>query len=149
MEQPPSIALTPIGTVRSPIKDPRPRGWSGVDAEIVVAPELMEALDGLEGFSHIIVLFWMHQVPPEARAQRRRRPGGREDLPLVGVFATRAQGRPNPLGMTVAQLLSRTDNRLLVRGLDAIDGTPVLDLKPYLPPYDALPDARVPDWVWG
>jgi len=143
------VSLEPIGVVRSPVRRPRPHGWEGVEARIVLRPELAPALLGLEGFSHVFVLFFMHQVPPEMRGARLQlHPQGREDLPLQGLFATRSQLRPNPIGLTACTLLQVRGNVLWVRGLDAIDGTPVLDIKPYLPPYDALPTARMPPWVW-
>ncbi len=143
------VALTPIGVVRSPVRRPRPYGWERVEARIVLRPDLAPALLGLEGFSHIYVLFFMHQVPPKERGSRLQlHPQGREDLPLQGVLATRSQLRPNPIGLTVCPLLRVRGNVVWVRGLDAVDGTPVLDIKPYLPPYDAVPQAAMPPWVW-
>jgi tRNA-Thr(GGU) m(6)t(6)A37 methyltransferase TsaA len=119
--------------------------WEDVQSEILVEPEWEAALDGLDGFSHVWVLFhFSHAQPPEAPRTRPRR---RADAPLVGRFATRSPVRPNPIAMTPVALLAVEGNCLRVRGLDAFDGTPVLDLKPYLPSGDSLPDARVPDWL--
>ena len=77
----------------------------------------------------------------------RRRPQGRADMPEVGLFAQRARHRPNPIGVTAVKLLRRDRNRLFVEGLDAINGTPVLDVKPYVPAYDTVEAARIPDWA--
>ncbi len=104
-------------------------------------------LDGLDEFSHIMVVFWMHLVPRENRPPTRIHPRGRTDLPLVGLFATRAPHRPNPIGVSVVKLLRRHDNILTVAGLDAINGTPVLDIKSYMTPVDKPEDIRMPDWV--
>jgi len=76
-------------------------------------------------------------------------PQGRPELPLTGLFATRAPHRPNPVGKATVRLLVRRCNRLRVQGLDAIDGTPVIDIKPYIPGYDSVADAEVPSWVTG
>ncbi len=143
------ITLEPIGVVRSPVKHPRPHGWEDMEARIVLRRGLAPALVGLEGFSHIFVLFFMHQVPPKMRGVSLQAPPADDgSMPLRGIFATRSQLRPNPLGLTVCLLLRVRGHVLWVRGLDAIDGTPVLDIKPYLPPYDAVAQATMPPWVW-
>lgn len=141
------IVLKPIGIVRNEVKEPRRGGWAEVVSEIIIDDSLTECLDGVEEFSHVIVVYWMHRVPPQGRPVGKVHPQGRADLPLVGVFATRAPYRPNPLGVTVVRLVERKGNVLQVAGLDAIDGTPVIDIKPYLPPYDSPPHVQVPDWV--
>jgi tRNA-Thr(GGU) m(6)t(6)A37 methyltransferase TsaA len=123
--------------------------WEEVTSEIVVESRLAEALEGIEGFSHILVLFWMDRVNDEQRAIRRLHPRDRQDLPLMGVFATRTQYRPNPIGATVARLLECRGNLLRVRGLDALDGTPVLDIKPYLPDLEPGEEVTAPPWVRG
>ncbi len=143
------ITLRSIGWVSNRVKEPRRDGWESVESVIELEPEMAPALAGLDGFSHIILLFWMHQIPEDLRGAGRRHPGNRQDLPLVGAFATRTQLRPNPIGVAVVPLLRVDGLRLHVRGLDAIDGTPVIDIKPYLPPYDSPKDPRVPSWVWG
>jgi tRNA-Thr(GGU) m(6)t(6)A37 methyltransferase TsaA len=138
------IYLKPIGQVRNEIKEKVRPAWDKVESMIVVDPDFTASMDGLEDFSHIIVLFWMHQVIGEAPI--RVHPRGRVDLPLTGVFATRAPHRPNSIGLAVVRLLERRENVLRVVGLDAIDGSPVLDIKPYLPS-DSIPEAKQPDWV--
>jgi len=137
----------PIGVVRNEIKEPRRDGWEKVTSEIVVDESLAEGLDGLEEFSHILVVFWMHKVPAMRQPVCKIHPQGRADLPLVGLFATRSPYRPNPVGVSAPRLVERKGNVLRVVGLDAIDGTPVLDIKPYLPHLDAPADYRGPDWV--
>jgi tRNA-Thr(GGU) m(6)t(6)A37 methyltransferase TsaA len=146
-EPPPPITLNPIGAVHNVVTTPRPDGWAGVESRIEVGEAYRAGLAGLEGFSHIIVVYWLHLVPPELRTADTE-PAG-PGLPAVGAFATRRQTRPNPLGVSVVPLLRVTDGALVVRGLDAVDGTPVLDIKPYLPPYDSVTGARMPEWVWG
>ena len=139
------INLRVIGVVRSDIRQPARRDWTRVVSEIVVDSSLMEALDGLEEFSHLIVLYWMHQVT--AKPPVKIHPRGKEELPLVGLFATRSPIRPNSIGQTLVRLIKREGNILTVEGLDAIDGTPVIDIKPYIPGYDSASDAKVPTWV--
>jgi len=143
----PKPDIRPVGVVRNAVKEPIHHGWEEIISEIELNPDFIDALDGLEEYSHITVLFWIHKLPPELRRQIKIRPMDREDLPLVGVFATRTQLRPNPVGMTTVRLLRRRKNRLQVQGLDAIDGTPVLDIKPHLPPYDSPEGVRLPEWT--
>lgn len=143
----PQVALKPIARVSNEVKERGMRDWGEIESELVFPPRLEEALDGLEEFSHLVVLFWMHHLPSEERFSTTKvRPQRRPDLPLVGVFATRSPARPNPLGMAVVRLLERKGNVLRVIGLDAIDGTPVVDIKPYLPG-DSIAAPRVADWV--
>ena len=141
-----SVVLKPIARVRNEVKDTGKRDWDETVSEIVFNTGFEDALDGLEEFSHIVVLFWMHRSPVGESLVIKTHPQMRSDLPLVGVLATRSPVRPNPLGMTVVRLLERERNILKVTGLDAIDGTPVVDVKPYLPG-DAPARAKVPDWV--
>jgi len=145
----PDMTLKTIGIVRNEVKQkPKqvPFGWEKVYSEIVIDSSLAEALDGLEEFSHIIVLYWMHQVGT-GELSMKVHPMGKQDLPLVGRFATRSPDRINPIGKTTVRLLERQGNILRIRGLDAIDGTPVIDIKPYIPGYDSVADAKVPLWI--
>ena len=142
------VSLRPIAVVRNNVFEPMPDGWSDVRSDLIFRDELMDALDGLEAYSHIIVVFFCHRVPEEERSVRHIRPRSADgQLPEQGVLATRSQQRPSALGVAVVPLLRRRRNILRVVGLDAIDGTPVLDVKPYLPYYDSVAEARVPDWV--
>jgi tRNA-Thr(GGU) m(6)t(6)A37 methyltransferase TsaA len=140
------VAYLPIGVVRNPVRNSRPGGWEGVKSDIILREELEPALDAIEGFSHVIVIFHIDRVPEEAR--RLQIAVGNEDVPPErGVLATRSQVRPNPIGTSVVKVLHRRKNAIRVQGLDALDGTPVLDIKPYLPAYDAVPDAQLPSWA--
>ena len=154
--QPPSpgplseVTLQPIGVVRNRIEQPRPFGWRDVSSRIILRPDIADALLGLSDYSHIIVLSWLHAIPEEIRGSKHRlHPLDDPELPLQGVLATRSQIRFNPVAFSVVLLEGIDENVLRVRGLDAIDGTPVLDVKPYIPQVDAVPDARVPAWVEG
>jgi tRNA-Thr(GGU) m(6)t(6)A37 methyltransferase TsaA len=141
----PEISLKAIGTVRSEIKEPMRHKSTDIVSEIEIDSNLTEALDNLDEFSHIIVLYWMHKSPH--RSPKKVHPRGNPSIEPMGVFATRSPDRPNPIGKTTARLLERKDNVLRLQGLDAIDGTPVLDIKPYIPGYDAVENARAPSWM--
>ena len=136
--------MLPIGFVRTQAKGDEIKDKTHI-AEIHVNPEFTEALDGITGFSHVFVLFWLHEVTSKQRKTLKVHPRGRMDLPLVGVFASRTNLRPNPIGLTLCELVQVKGNVLTVRGLDAYDGTPVLDVKPY-DSWDCAPDAKMPDW---
>jgi tRNA-Thr(GGU) m(6)t(6)A37 methyltransferase TsaA len=133
--------------VYNDIKEPMDVGWGRVVSEIVLDETLADGLDGIEEFSHVLILFWMHRVPEAEPVRMRRRPQGREDMPELGIFAQRARHRPNPIGVAAVKLLRREKNRLFVQGLDAINGTPVVDVKPYVPAYDVVETPRVPEWI--
>jgi len=138
------IELKPIGFVKTKAVGKEVRDRRNV-SQIVLREDLAEALDGIEDFSHLFVIFWMHEISNEERRTVKVHPRGREDMPLLGVFATRTPHRPNPIGITLVELLEVEGNVLIVRGLDAFDGTPVLDIKPF-DYWDMAEDARVPDW---
>jgi tRNA-Thr(GGU) m(6)t(6)A37 methyltransferase TsaA len=141
------VSFQPIAVVRNNVRQPRMDGWEQVRSDLIVREDLQDALDGIEGYSHVIVIFHIDRVPEGERTTGRIHPRGDPQYPLQGVLATRSQRRPNPIGVSVVPLLRRRHNILRVRGLDAIDGTPVLDIKPYLPHYDTVADARVPGWM--
>jgi len=143
----PGMNLRAIGIVRNEVKQPVRQDWEKVVSDIVVDSSLTEALDGLEDFSHIIVLYWMHRRAATGQLPTKVHPRGRQELPLVGLFATRSPDRPNPVGIATVRLLQRQGNTLRVEGLDAIDGTPVIDIKPHIPGYDSVADAKVPPWI--
>ncbi|HEY5639534.1 MAG TPA: tRNA (N6-threonylcarbamoyladenosine(37)-N6)-methyltransferase TrmO [Dehalococcoidia bacterium] len=144
----PDVRLTPIGYVRNRVREPMADGWADVESRVIIRPELTDMLLGLGDYSHVVVVFWPHRVPDEVRGSKPQlHPRDDESYPLMGVLATRSQIRPNPLLVSPVPLLEIDGSVLRVRGLDAIDGTPVLDVKPYLPHHDAIPDARVPKWV--
>ena len=142
------ITLKRVATVRNGRTHTGDEGWAEVRSRIEVEPAFSSALEGLDRWSHVLVLFYMHHEPGDEAppADWRRRPRGRADMPLVGVFAQRGRLRPNVLGVTAAKIEAIEPGALVVSGLDAIDGTPVLDLKPYAPVFDRVDGARVPEW---
>jgi len=142
-----NINLVPIGRVVNGIEHPSNVKWETIISEVVIAPQLVEALDGIDGFSHVLIIFYLHQVDEDRRSLLQVHPENKEELPLVGVFATRSPVRPNPIGVTVVKLLECQENVLKVLGLDAYDGTPVLDVKPYLRRGDLIEEATMPDWL--
>ncbi|MGD9894170.1 MAG: tRNA (N6-threonylcarbamoyladenosine(37)-N6)-methyltransferase TrmO [Dehalococcoidia bacterium] len=146
---PEPVILHPIGFVRSRLRDLRYRDTAGERASIHLFDGYAPALAGLNGFSHALVLTWLDRVTDAQRGTLAERPGGDPSLPEIGVLALRTHHRPNPIGVTVVRVTGLSDARLDVIGLDAIDGTPVLDIKPYLPPYDSVPDATLPGWAIG
>lgn len=137
----------PIGTVESPVREAVDENWGSIESKIHLESTFASGLQGIEGFSHIIVMFVMHQSTFNPVSDLVRRPQGRPDMPRIGVFAQRARHRPNPIGITAVRLIEVEGNVLKVKGLDAIDGTPVLDIKPYFPVYDRVPDAVIPEFV--
>jgi tRNA-Thr(GGU) m(6)t(6)A37 methyltransferase TsaA len=138
------IVLKPIGVVRTAAVGDKVKDKTRI-SHVVIHSELAEALEGVDGFSHLFVLFWLHKIPDEQRKTLKVHPRGRRDLPLLGIFATRSMLRPNPVGLTLVELVKVEDNVLTVRGLDALDGTPVLDIKPF-DNWDTAKDAKVPRW---
>ena len=141
----PEIKLKAIGIVRNETKQPTRRKSDDLISEINIDNKYTDSLDNLEEFSHIIVLYWIHKS--RSRVPKKVRPKGNPKHDLMGVFATRSPDRPNPIGKSTVKLLERKENVLKVQGLDAINGTPVLDIKPYIPGYDSVEDAKAPSWM--
>jgi tRNA (adenine37-N6)-methyltransferase len=141
-----TISLKAIGFVRNGVNPPKMQGWKDIISEIVVDPTLEGALDSLELFSHVIILYWMDKSTSQA-LETKIHPKHNPEFPLVGLFATRAPIRPNPIANTTVKLLEHRGNILKVQGLDAYDGTPVLDIKPYIPGNDCVEGVTVPDWI--
>ncbi len=115
------------------------------NSEIIICSEYEQGLKGIEEFSHLNIVFWMNRIQEKERKDLKVRPRGRSDMPLIGVFATRSPHRPNPIGLTLVELVRRKKNILTVKGLDAMNGTPILDLKPY-DIWDSAKSIRVPNW---
>lgn len=140
--------VKPIGRVRSPRKDLRDDFWGKVDAEIVLADHLPdEAFAGLADFSHVEVIFLMDRVDPAKVETGARHPRERMDWPLVGIFAQRGKARPNRIGLTRAAIQKVEGRVLLLRGLDAVDATPVLDIKPWMREFAPIGQTRQPQWA--
>ena len=142
-----TIALRVIGHARNGRTSTDDFRWGEIETRLEIEPELAEGLTGLEQFSHLVVVFYMHRDPEGEPFALLRRPRRREDMPLLGVFAQRGRMRPNPIGVTTTEIVRVEPGAVVVRGLDAIDGTPLLDLKPYAPVFDRRDTARVPDWL--
>jgi tRNA-Thr(GGU) m(6)t(6)A37 methyltransferase TsaA len=138
------IRINPIGIVKTKANGDEIRDKTHL-SEIFLDCELTPTIEGITGFSHVFVLFWLHQITSKKRQTMKVHPRGRKDMPLLGVLATRTNLRPNPIGLTLCELVKVEGNVLTVRGLDAYDGTPVLDVKPF-DTWDCALNARMPDW---
>src|SRR5512136_1094970 len=141
------LELKPIGIIHSPYRNRRQAPYQGCKTEdisqIEVFEEFEEGLQDIEGFSHIVVIYWFHK----SRGYHLLVKTPWDDIPH-GVFTTRSPHRPCPLGLTVVELVSRKKNILKVKGLDALDGTPVLDIKPYIHEVDQRSIVK-PGWLEG
>ncbi len=144
MPRDPSIKLHPIGVIHTAVPDDEvARQRREIISTVEVWPEYIDGLIGIEGYSHLFVLFALHRagMSPSFTAH----PRGDTTQPAQGVFAARGRNHPNALGLAVVELLARDGATLTVRKLDAFDGTPLLDIKPY-DSYDVVNEPRVPDW---
>ena len=130
------VLLEPVGEVRCHVSSAVDVPWANVVSELHLVEAVASGLEGIEQFSHLLVIFFMHQASFVPERDLIRRPGGRDDMPRLGIFAQRAPSRPNAIGVSVVRLLSHEKDCLLVQGLDAIDGSPVLDVKPYFTDFD-------------
>lgn len=117
-----------IGTVRNAVPGPDRPAWSEIESELVIDPRWLEALEGVERLEKLTVLWWLDRREG-AEIPMKVHPRGDTDRPLTGIFATRAPIRPNLIAVTVVDVLRREGNVIRVRGLDAYDGSPILDLK--------------------
>jgi tRNA-Thr(GGU) m(6)t(6)A37 methyltransferase TsaA len=136
------IKYKPIGFIHSPFKDLenmpiQPAGKTSAPGTIDISPQLSEGLKDVEGFSHVILIYHFHEV----RRQQLSVTPFLDQQPR-GIFATRAPTRPNPVGFSVVKVLKVEGNRLYVDDVDILDGTPLIDLKPYVPEFDIRPGAR-------
>lgn len=119
------------------------KGWTSDYSKIILYPEHAAKLKGLEGFSHIIIIFWIH------KSKDWRMPKNSSKPPHIKLFATRMPVRPNPIGLSVVKLVdfSPEKGELKVKGLDALDKTPILDIKPYIVDFDCVSEASIPSWL--
>ena len=138
------IKLKPIGYVKNKIKKPRFGSFTHEISEIIVNKKFTKALGGIEDYSHVIIVYWMDKVKDYVIAHR---PQGNPAVPLVGIFACRCPQRPNPIGITTVKLIKVRGNKLKVKGLDILDGTPIIDIKPHWPQYDKVVGGKIPNWV--
>lgn len=144
-----TITLEPVGRVRGGRTEAVDDDWGAVEAAIVLDDGRFgpEATAGLEGFSHLQVVYLFDRVDPAAVVTGARHPRHNPDWPAVGIFAQRARLRPNRLGVSSCELVAVDGLRLAVRGLDAVDGTPVLDVKPYVAAMEPRTPVRQPPWM--
>jgi tRNA-Thr(GGU) m(6)t(6)A37 methyltransferase TsaA len=142
------IILQPVAVVHNARPAPEDDNWGEVVSTIELLPELPDtALDGVEEFSHVEIVYYFHQVPAGSVQTGARHPRGNPQWPKVGIFAQRGKDRPNRIGVTTASLLGREGRTLTVVGLDAIDGTPVIDIKPVMREFLPGGVVRQPTWV--
>ncbi|MBI1318092.1 MAG: tRNA (N6-threonylcarbamoyladenosine(37)-N6)-methyltransferase TrmO [Candidatus Hydrogenedens sp.] len=140
--------VSPIGIVRAARAQAEDDFWGGSEAAIQLVDSLPEdALEGIDTFSHVEVIYLFDRVPPENIVSGARHPRNNPDWPRAGIFAQRGKGRPNRLGATVCRVLRREGRTLYVAELDAIDGTPVLDIKPVLREFLPRGEVHQPDWA--
>lgn len=158
--------LTPVGYVESDIKEKTfsPHGDDDPESRrkqiqkhreerrktistLTLLPRFETLLDGIEEFSHIVVIYWPHLLSPEEREFKKVHPMGRKDIPRKGIFSTRSPARPNPLLISTVQLLERNKNQLRVKGLEALDGSPIMDIKPVTRPFDDGKEQIFPRWI--
>jgi tRNA-Thr(GGU) m(6)t(6)A37 methyltransferase TsaA len=142
------IRMHPVGVVRSPRSEPIDDDWGELEATIELDRARFgpESLSGLEQFSHVELVYLFHMVEDGSHQTSARRPRGNPLWPAIGIFAQRAKRRPNRIGVTCCELVKIDGASLTVRGLDAIDGTPVLDLKPYMNEFAPRGEIRQPQW---
>ncbi len=140
------IIMNPIGYVENNVQAKKDVSWGEDISRIVLEKEYCNGLSGLEDFSHAIIIYYLDKAEYKREEHLQRRPQNREDMPLVGIFSQRGKDRPNKIGMTAVRIVEVCEKALVVKGLDAINGTAVLDIKPYYPVYDKK-EAAVPDWV--
>ena len=138
------ITLKPISFVKNNVKEPRFGNFANEVSEVVVDEKFTEALDGIDDYSHVIIVYWMDRIKNHVI---KHQPQGNPNVPIVGIFACRCPARPNPIAITTVKLLEHNGNKIKVKGLDVIDGTPVIDIKPYWPQYDKVENGKVPSWV--
>lgn len=166
-EPPCTITLFPVGIICNAVREPtlvagenglcmhgthaamveKARSANTEVSTIVIREDLGGILDGIEEYSHIVVLYWAHAVPAQRRSLTRVHPMGRKDMPEVGIFSTCSPARPNPVLTTVVRLVQKSGNVLEVTGLDAIDGSPVIDIKPYVSEFYPRGGVRIPAWM--
>ena len=140
------IILNPIGYVHNQVDEKKDIAWGNDISTIILDEDFHGGLTGLSDFSHAIILCYLDKAKFIPEKHLLRRPRNRADMPLLGIFSQRTKDHPNQIGITSVEILSVSESSITVKGLDAINGTPVLDIKPYFPVFDKR-EAQTPDWV--
>jgi tRNA-Thr(GGU) m(6)t(6)A37 methyltransferase TsaA len=163
----PDMTLVPVGVVHSPLKTPslkvtrenlelkhsmevlkqQQQEIENTRSEILIFEQWDPLLKGIDSFSHILVLYWPHLIDPEKRKLEQVHPMGRKEFPLQGIYATCSPARPNPVLVSAVELIGRENNKLIVKGLEAVDQSPVIDIKPYSAHYMKKENLRFPEWM--
>jgi tRNA-Thr(GGU) m(6)t(6)A37 methyltransferase TsaA len=147
------LVLKPIGVIRTSVSDSQIKEEHGeVEAVVEIFPEFEEALEGLDGYSHLFIISYLHKLRPDqigflkVKPRRATRRGfSLEELPTLGVFALDSPTRPNPIGLTLVRMHKRDGRKLSLTGIDLFDGTPVIDIKAYQPDYETK-QYSMPEW---
>lgn len=139
-----NIILKPLGKARNKIKNSMLDGWEEIETDLIIRKDFTIGLDGIADYSHVIVVYWIGQ---ETECHLKHHPQGKASVPYVGIFACRCAQRPNRIGISTVKLMSRKDNVLRVKGLDIINDTLILDIKPYTPRYDFVAKTKTPQWI--
>ena len=141
------MELQPIAYVHSSREEIKDDNWGNVESVIELVPEIKEdAFDGIDQFSHLEIIYYFHKVKPEKIITGSRYPRNNNDWPKCGIFAQRGKNRPNCIGLTIVKLIKRKGNRITVLGLDAIAGSPVLDIKPVMKEFLPREEVVQPSW---
>lgn len=142
-----TFTICPIAIVRNQREEIEDDHWGAVLSTIELAEEIEEtALTGIDTFSHLEVIFYFDKVLDNKIQYEARHPRNNQEFPKVGIFAQRGKNRPNKLGVTIVELVEHNHRKLIVKGLDAIDGTPIIDIKPVMKEFLPISEIRQPDW---
>jgi len=142
------IKLQPIGKVKNERTEVEDDNWGTIISEIELSEDIIEeSLVGIEGFSHLEVIFYMDRVEDEKAIPQFRHPRNNTELPRLGTFAQRNKNRPNKIGLSTVELIERKGKSIFVKRLDAIDGTPILDIKPVMREFEPIGDIVQPEWT--
>ena len=142
------IELEAIAFVKNSRKELIDDNWSSIESEIELTENIFtEAFEGIENFSHLEIIFFMNKVKDVKAIAQYRHPRNNESLPKLGTYAQRNKNRPNKLGLTTVELLERNARILKVKNLDAIDGTPILDIKPVMKQFEPKGEIKQPEWT--
>jgi tRNA-Thr(GGU) m(6)t(6)A37 methyltransferase TsaA len=143
------INIKPIGEVKTEVDPKISKEIKNKEniSKIIIFDDYRECLDGIEGFSHLIICYWAHLVSKSQRKIRKVHPKSNPKFPEVGIFATHSQVRPNPICLTIVRLVKSEKNFLIVKNLDALQNSPILDIKPHIPTLQESNDIELPHWA--